>query len=169
MYPIAGHLIRQCTMERRAIAATARVLAAGGVIVAAAAACGDATAPLTPANVVGTYVLRTVDDRPLPRVATGVPPDTVAFESVVVRFAANGTAESESIWRVVPSGRTSQLRGTFEWRLDAPARAVVLTTRTNPGGLTTSRLAVLDRGRELLVDHGPDVRDQRYWRYTRVP
>jgi hypothetical protein len=172
MYPIAGHLIRQCTMERRATGARSRVLAARAAVTMAAvavAACGDAMAPLTPADVVGTYALRTIDDRPLPRMATGVPPDTVAFESYVIRLAADGTGDIEATHRIVPSGRVSQVRASLEWRLDAGARAVVLTTSGARSGPSTSRLAVLDRGGQLFADRGPDVPDQRYWRYARVP
>ena len=137
----------------------ATVAAARGAL--ALAGCGDPTAPLTPADVTGTYVLASKG---------GVVPP-IPFGTGTTIVADTITFRTDSTWQSVEASgdigaglepkRVRRFNGN--WQLDS-RRPVLYARYTNQGSLFESAYAVRDAGRALEYSEPGGV-----WRYVRVP
>ena len=143
---------------------------AGVALLGLAAACaGDATGPLTPADVVGTYALASINGTTLPAPygqETAIIYDTliVARDSTIVERDGAGALGS----RVVTNSGTY----TGHWALDAVGGQLRVTYETDHGVGLTSAFAVVDRGASLTLDvagfKNPPLPGGGRWVYTRV-
>ena len=147
-----------CTAPHRAARWATGAAAAGAL---ALAGCGDPTAPLTPADVTGTYVLASKGGV--------VPPIPFGTGSTVVadttHFRADNTWESIEVSGDVGAGLTPKRVRRFSgtWRIDA-GRGILYRRTPNAGALIESSYVVRDRGRTLEYAEPGGV-----WRYARVP
>jgi len=120
--------------------AVARALLALGV--GAVAGCGDPTAPLRPADVVGTYALASIGGRPLP---------TPELASSEYTYAADGTWTSREVYPARDPGAppTVNTAPSGVWALD-PRRSTLRRTNTAARGVSVLEFRVEERGRVLV-------------------
>ena len=128
----------------------------------ALAGCGDPTAPLTPADVTGTYVLASVGGI-VPPIPFGTGTTIVAD---TVRYSADSAWTSTTVSGLAGGGLTATGVGRWSgtWRLD-PSRATLHRIQRVQGNDLVTVYRVQPRGRVL---ESTDVSGQ-VWRYMRAP
>jgi hypothetical protein len=127
-----------------------------------AAACGDVTAPLQVADVVGTYALATIGGVPIPPPPAGL----TGLLSSEFTYAPDGTWRAREVYGSSgtngPEPITAYSGGV--WTLDA-RRATLRQTTTTGRGQVVVEYRVEERGRVLV---GPDGASGRF-RYVQRP
>ena len=142
-------------------------------MLALAAGCGDATAPITSADVVGVYALSSIDGQTMPA-PFGVG-STIVFDSL--SLGADGTWRDHYASGTL-SDSTPREERTFSgtWTLDAKSRIIQVSypapPRSGSNPTLTSLYRVDPRAAVLTLDAGP-VNPARpgggIWVYQRVP
>lgn len=139
-----------------------RAVAAWTAVGATLVGCGDPTAPVSAADVTGTYVLVSIDGV-VPPIPYGTGTTIVADTTV---YSADGTWAEVDIAGNAGEGlvprRVQRYSGT--WRLES-ARAVLYKRTSTSGTVLESAYVVRERGRTLEFTSA----DRIVWRYTRVP
>ena len=115
-------------------------------------ACSDPASPLTPADVVGTYALQSIDGHTVPAPygqGTALIYDTlvVARDSTFVDRGGGGVLGSSMV--TYPGTYTGR------WTLDATGGRLVTTSDAGHGVTDTVTFTVVNRGASLTYDAGP--------------
>lgn len=140
---------RTVARQRRAQAAATGLALVG---LAVAACGGGPTSPLTPADVVGTYALQSINGQALPApygqgTATVYDTLSVAPDSTWTERFGGGLLGSS----VVTYYRTS----TGQWTLGATGRQLLIMQPVGHAVIDTSTYTVVNRGASLRFDAGP--------------